>query len=66
MDRKNRSEKTEPEHVEKKFLYISDGWTTDGERCDALVLKAIGSGRYEIAGEEDCAYFYRVHGRRLE
>ena len=44
------------------FLYVSDGWLSDGSRQDAIILVRAGEEMFRYATDDEAELFYRLHG----
>jgi hypothetical protein len=47
------------------FLYVSDGWLSDGKRHDSVVLVMTGDDVFRYATHDEAELFYRLHGSNL-
>lgn len=43
------------------FLYVSDGWLSDGRRHDSVVLVKNGDDTFRYATDDEVEFFYSVH-----
>ena len=48
------------------FLYVSDGWLSDGIRQDAVVLVRTSDNMFRYATDGETELFYRMHGSNAQ